>query len=122
MYLMYYDDAEGNRVYTMLKTAPDGSATQSAHPARFSPDDKFSRERLTCKKRQVSTSPEGVRKRRQSAGQQPLEDLGNALVSMFPVEMQYNIRGSCRNARRAVHGVMQAVCTNFQKLLPRQEQ
>ncbi len=75
MYLMYYDDADGNRVYTMLvrlsstlcdtmdcvtltvsrpvpqKTAPDGSATQSAHPARFSPDDKFSRERLTCKKR-----------------------------------------------------------------------
>ncbi len=27
---------------------------------------------------------------------QPLEDLGNALVSLFPVEMQYNIRGSCR--------------------------
>ncbi|DBB12127.1 TPA: hypothetical protein ACH3X3_006238 [Trebouxia sp. C0006] len=25
----------------------------------------------------------------------PLEDLGNALVSLFPVEMQYNIRGSC---------------------------
>lgn len=71
---MYYDDEEGNRVYTlqvgpsenrtfnacfvtltglslMQKTAPDGTATQSAHPARFSPDDKFSRERLTCKKR-----------------------------------------------------------------------
>ncbi|KAL0048090.1 hypothetical protein WJX82_007435 [Trebouxia sp. C0006] len=52
----------------------------------------------------------------------PLEDLGNALVSLFPVEMQYNIRGSCRNARRAVHGVFQAVCSNFQKLLPKQEQ
>lgn len=75
MYLMYYDDEEGNRVYTlqvgpyterpsstrmnapklvvstMQKAAPDGTATQSAHPARFSPDDKFSRERLTCKKR-----------------------------------------------------------------------
>ncbi|KAL3159073.1 snoRNP complex protein [Trebouxia sp. C0010 RCD-2024] len=51
MYLMYYDDEEGNRVYTLQKAAPDGTATQSAHPARFSPDDKFSRERLTCKKR-----------------------------------------------------------------------
>ena len=27
---------------------------------------------------------------------QPLEDLGNTLVSIFPVEMQYNIRGTCR--------------------------
>jgi len=35
----------------LQKTAPDGSPTKSAHPARFSPDDKFSRERITCKKR-----------------------------------------------------------------------
>ena len=35
----------------MQKWAPDGTPTQSAHPARFSPDDKFSRERVTCKKR-----------------------------------------------------------------------
>jgi len=33
------------------KTAPDGTPTQSAHPARFSPDDKFSRERIVVKKR-----------------------------------------------------------------------
>ena len=33
------------------KHAPDGVPTESAHPARFSPDDKFSRERITCKKR-----------------------------------------------------------------------
>jgi H/ACA ribonucleoprotein complex subunit 3 len=33
------------------KVAPDGSPTQSAHPARFSPDDKFSRERVECKRR-----------------------------------------------------------------------
>lgn len=33
------------------KEAPEGSPTQSAHPARFSPDDKFSRERVECKKR-----------------------------------------------------------------------
>ncbi|KAF8069639.1 protein phosphatase 2C 8 [Scenedesmus sp. PABB004] len=51
MYLMYYEDEEGHRVYTLSKVAPDGSPTKSAHPARFSPDDKFSRERVTCKKR-----------------------------------------------------------------------
>lgn len=33
------------------KVDPNGVPTQSAHPARFSPDDKFSRERITCKKR-----------------------------------------------------------------------
>ena len=78
---MYYEDADGKRVYTLQarnafrqcwdrlsyeslwqclclsrdialqKTAPDGKPTLSAHPARFSPDDKFSRERLVCKKR-----------------------------------------------------------------------
>ncbi|EIE21299.1 hypothetical protein COCSUDRAFT_83523 [Coccomyxa subellipsoidea C-169] len=51
MYLMYYLDDAGKRIYTLQKTAPDGSPTQSAHPARFSPDDKFSRERVECKKR-----------------------------------------------------------------------
>ena len=35
----------------MQKEAPDGTPTKSAHPARFSPDDKFSRERITLKKR-----------------------------------------------------------------------
>jgi H/ACA ribonucleoprotein complex subunit 3 len=29
----------------------DGTPTASAHPARFSPDDKFSRERVECKRR-----------------------------------------------------------------------
>ena len=33
------------------KEAPDGRPTESAHPARFSPDDKFSKQRLICKKR-----------------------------------------------------------------------
>ena len=51
MYLMYYLDEKGIRVYTLKKTAPDGSPTQSAHPARFSPDDKFSKQRVACKKR-----------------------------------------------------------------------
>eukprot|EP00580_Thalassiosira_gravida_P001092 CAMPEP_0201606984 /NCGR_PEP_ID=MMETSP0492-20130828/6263_1 /ASSEMBLY_ACC=CAM_ASM_000837 /TAXON_ID=420259 /ORGANISM="Thalassiosira gravida, Strain GMp14c1" /LENGTH=46 /DNA_ID= /DNA_START= /DNA_END= /DNA_ORIENTATION= len=30
---------------------PDGKVTESAHPARFSPDDKFSRQRVAIKKR-----------------------------------------------------------------------
>ncbi|KAL6762083.1 H/ACA ribonucleoprotein complex, subunit Nop10 [Haematococcus lacustris] len=51
MYLMYYENANGERVYTMAKVDPDGNPTKSAHPARFSPDDKFSRERITLKKR-----------------------------------------------------------------------
>ncbi len=33
------------------KLDPQGNPTKSAHPARFSPDDKFSRERITLKKR-----------------------------------------------------------------------
>ena len=33
------------------KVGPDGTPTKSAHPARFSPDDKFSRERTTTKRR-----------------------------------------------------------------------
>jgi H/ACA ribonucleoprotein complex subunit 3 len=96
MHLMYYTGPSGRRVYTLRKTAPDGSPTRSAHPgasrdahldgarrlvatrisasaaligrlirhrvfaphshlpcraARFSPDDKFSRHRVTIKKR-----------------------------------------------------------------------
>lgn len=51
MYLMYYADEGGNRVYSLKKSCPSGSATKSAHPARFSPDDKFSRHRVTLKKR-----------------------------------------------------------------------
>ncbi|KXS13243.1 Nop10p-domain-containing protein [Gonapodya prolifera JEL478] len=51
MHLMYYTDTNGQRVYTLKKTAPDGSPTKSAHPARFSPDDKYSRHRVTLKKR-----------------------------------------------------------------------
>lgn len=51
MYLMFYLDEEGNRIYTLEKVAPDGKATVSAHPARFSPEDKYSRERILMKKR-----------------------------------------------------------------------
>jgi H/ACA ribonucleoprotein complex subunit 3 len=33
------------------KESPDGKRTESAHPARFSPDDKFSQYRVALKKR-----------------------------------------------------------------------
>ena len=39
---MYTVDASGKRVYT-LKKVVGSEVTKSAHPARFSPDDKFSR-------------------------------------------------------------------------------
>lgn len=38
------------RIYT-LKKVLSGTVTKSAHPARFSPDDKWSRQRVTLKKR-----------------------------------------------------------------------
>ncbi|KAL8898594.1 MAG: hypothetical protein Q9207_006615 [Kuettlingeria erythrocarpa] len=39
---MYTLDANGKRLYTLKKVAA-GEVTKSAHPARFSPDDKYSR-------------------------------------------------------------------------------
>ncbi|KAJ1302640.1 hypothetical protein OPQ81_002957 [Rhizoctonia solani] len=51
MHLMYTLDEEGKRVYTLKKVTPGGKITKSAHPARFSPDDKFARHRVTIKKR-----------------------------------------------------------------------
>ncbi|KAK5010982.1 snoRNP complex protein [Elasticomyces elasticus] len=50
MHLMYTLDANGKRIYTLKKVAA-GEVTKSAHPARFSPDDKYSRHRVTLKKR-----------------------------------------------------------------------
>ncbi|KAG5598154.1 hypothetical protein H5410_029524 [Solanum commersonii] len=38
-------------VLLVQKESPLGKATESAHPARFSPDDKFSRQRVLLKKR-----------------------------------------------------------------------
>lgn len=43
--------SEGKRVYTLKKIDPEGKPTLSAHPARFSPDDKYSRHRVTIKRR-----------------------------------------------------------------------
>ena len=42
---------DGKRLYTLKKVSPSGEMTRSAHPARFSPDDKFSRQRITIKRR-----------------------------------------------------------------------
>ncbi|KAK3325933.1 H/ACA ribonucleoprotein complex subunit 3 [Apodospora peruviana] len=56
MHLMYVPDANGNagaknlRRYT-LKKVIDGQVTKSAHPARFSPDDKWSHHRNALRKR-----------------------------------------------------------------------
>ncbi|KAJ2304005.1 snoRNP complex protein [Coemansia sp. RSA 2611] len=47
---MYSLDKDGKRVYT-LKKVQDGVPTKSAHPARFSPDDKYSRQRVVLKRR-----------------------------------------------------------------------
>ncbi|CAK7213814.1 snoRNP complex protein [Sporothrix bragantina] len=41
----------GKRLYTLKKLTAEGKVTKSAHPARFSPDDKWSRQRVTLKRR-----------------------------------------------------------------------
>ncbi|CAH2005007.1 unnamed protein product [Acanthoscelides obtectus] len=51
MYLMYYLGEDGNRIYTLKKTDPSGKPTLSAHPARFSPEDKYSKYRIIVKTR-----------------------------------------------------------------------
>ncbi|KAK0636427.1 nucleolar RNA-binding protein [Bombardia bombarda] len=57
MHLMYVPDAAAAaagkpnlRQYT-LKKVLDGQITKSAHPARFSPDDKWSNHRVLLRKR-----------------------------------------------------------------------
>lgn len=50
MHLMYFEE-NGKRIYTLEKGSPTGQIAKSAHPARFSPDDKYSRHRVTLKKR-----------------------------------------------------------------------
>ena len=47
MHLMYTLGPDGKRQYT-LKKIVDGEVTKSAHPARFSPDDKYSRYAYTA--------------------------------------------------------------------------
>ncbi|KAF2785982.1 H/ACA ribonucleoprotein complex subunit 3 [Melanomma pulvis-pyrius CBS 109.77] len=50
MHLMFTLNADGKREYT-LKKVVSGEVAKSAHPARFSPDDRYSRHRVTIKKR-----------------------------------------------------------------------
>ncbi|CAN0288924.1 unnamed protein product [Ascophyllum nodosum] len=50
MHLMYYIK-DGKRMYTLKKENPEGNLTNSAHPARFSPDDRFSAARVAIKTR-----------------------------------------------------------------------
>lgn len=51
MHLMYTLGPDGKRIYTLKKVTEEGEITKSAHPARFSPDDQYSRQRVTLKKR-----------------------------------------------------------------------
>ncbi|KAK3986724.1 H/ACA ribonucleoprotein complex subunit 3 [Cladorrhinum sp. PSN332] len=50
MHLMFIKNADGSRQYT-LKKVIGSEVTKSAHPARFSPDDKWSRHRVAMRKR-----------------------------------------------------------------------
>eukprot|EP00731_Ephydatia_muelleri_P025936 Em0018g36a len=47
----YYTDVSFIFDTLALKVDASGKPTISAHPARFSPDDQFSRQRITLKKR-----------------------------------------------------------------------
>jgi H/ACA ribonucleoprotein complex subunit 3 len=60
MYLRFYLDDQGKRVYTFkvsdAQLTPqyhdaEDKPTISAHPARFSPDDQYSAQRMKCKER-----------------------------------------------------------------------
>ncbi|XP_059039837.1 H/ACA ribonucleoprotein complex subunit 3-like [Mustela lutreola] len=50
MFLQYYLNEQGDQVYTLKKLDPMRQQTCSAHPALFSPDDKYSQHRITVKK------------------------------------------------------------------------
>ncbi|EGR29491.1 nucleolar protein family member 3, putative [Ichthyophthirius multifiliis] len=45
MHLRYYLNEKGERVYTLSSINNQGVQTLNAHPARFSPDDPYSKER-----------------------------------------------------------------------------
>merc|ERR1712071_412603 len=57
MYLMYYLNNEGERVYTLKHVDPNGKPTFSAHPARFSPEDKYSQHRLSSRRDSTCCRP-----------------------------------------------------------------
>lgn len=51
MYLRFYLDDQGKRVYTFKYHDEEDKPTMSAHPARFSPDDQYQAQRMKCKER-----------------------------------------------------------------------
>lgn len=51
MLLKFYVGPDGKRIYTLKGHNPDGKVTDTAHPAKFSPDDPYSEERIECKRR-----------------------------------------------------------------------
>ncbi|KRX91107.1 H/ACA ribonucleoprotein complex subunit 3 [Trichinella pseudospiralis] len=51
MYLYYYLNENGDRVYTLKAKDPAGRLTLSAHPAKFSPQNTFSQQRILIKRR-----------------------------------------------------------------------
>ncbi|KAK4122191.1 hypothetical protein N657DRAFT_681992 [Parathielavia appendiculata] len=81
MHLMYLPEANGSgRRYT-LKKVMDGQVTKSAHPARFSPDDKWSRHRLAVRKRFAVLLAQKMDNRRVgSFGETKDDDIGNATL------------------------------------------
>uniref|UniRef100_A0A8C7LIY1 Nucleolar protein 10 n=2 Tax=Oncorhynchus kisutch TaxID=8019 RepID=A0A8C7LIY1_ONCKI len=50
IFLKFYLNKNGERLYTLKKVNLLGQPTSSAHPARFSPDDKFSPHGVPLKK------------------------------------------------------------------------
>ena len=50
MLMKYVLDEEGNRIYTLTDTL-HGQIALNAHPAHFSPDDQYSKQRMMCKER-----------------------------------------------------------------------
>jgi H/ACA ribonucleoprotein complex subunit 3 len=51
MFLMYCDQCKQYTLKKACTCSGNAHTTRSAHPARFSPDDKFSQQRVACKKR-----------------------------------------------------------------------
>jgi hypothetical protein len=56
MHLMYYIGADGKRVYTLQKAAPDGTPTHSAHPGAL-------RRAAPCRRAAARPSPRPRRRR-----------------------------------------------------------
>jgi H/ACA ribonucleoprotein complex subunit 3 len=122
---MYTLDDAGKRSYT-LKKVINGEVSKSAHPARFSPDDKYSRHRVTLKRRY------GLLMTQQSEYSDV--EYGEEVSGMWANEMQRtSMRWELRRylpderarlrsryrmgkGRLAHHGVMVPFCDTFENL------